>query len=128
MAATTNPFTLQGTLTLPPDEGAQQVPISFSLSGSFTSLLESRLVMTGAGTTVVPFGTVGTPGAKVLVIEYEAAVGAAPVQLNFNGGTDDIELAPGGLLVYASPVPVAGLTSLSIVRTTDAVIRVRLLG
>lgn len=126
MAASTNPFTVQGTLVIPPDEGATPISIPFGLSGSFTSVLDTRLALVGADTTVVPFGSV--TNAKLLLVEYEAAQGAAPVNLLVNGGTDDLELSPGGFLLLASPTPQAGWAGLSIVRTTDAVIRVRLLG
>lgn len=126
MAASTNPFQVQGTLTFPPDEGQQQVAIPFGLSNQFTSVLDMRLALIGAGTTAVPFGSVAA--AKLLLVEFEAASGAAPVNLLFNGGTDDVELSPGGMLLLASPAPTAGVTGLSIVRTTDAVVRVRLLG
>jgi hypothetical protein len=126
MAASTNPFTVQGTLLFPPDEGQAQVSIPFGLSNQFTSVLDTRLNMTGAGTTAVPFGSVAN--AKLLLVEYEAAAGAAAINLNVNGGTDDLEISPGGMLLLASPTPQAGWASLSIVRTTDAVVRVRLLG
>jgi len=126
MAASTNPFSVLGTLTFPPDEGQQQVSLAFGLSNQFTSVLDMRLALTGAGTTVVPFGSVAT--AKLLLVEFEAASGAAPINLLINGGTDEIELSPGGLLLLASPTPQSGVAGLSIVRTTDAVVRVRLLG
>lgn len=126
MSASTNPFVLQGTLSYPPDVGQPPVSISFELSGNYTTLLDARLEMTGAGTEVVPFGTVA--GVKVMLIEYEVTAGAAAIQLNVNSGTDDIELTPGGFWAYGNPVPAAGITALSIVRTADAVVRVRLLG
>jgi len=126
MGASTNPFVLQGTLSYPPDVNQQPVAIPFGGSGNYTALLDVRLVMTGPGTEVVPFGTVA--GVKVMLIEYEMTTGAAPVQINVNGGTDDIELSPGGSWAYTSPTPVAGITAISIVRTADAVVRVRLLG
>lgn len=126
MAASTNPFQVQGTVTYPPDEGQQAVSIAFGLSGTFTSVADTRLVMTGAGNLTVPFGSVAS--AKLLLLEYEAAQGAAPVNLRINGGTDDLEISPGGMLLLSSPSPQAGLTELQIVRTTDAVVRVRLFG
>jgi hypothetical protein len=126
MSASTNPFQLQGTLSYPPAQGSSPEPLPFGLSGSFTALTDTRLVMSGAGTTNVPFGTV--VNAKLLLLEYEAAEGAVAVQLHINGSTEDLELTPGGMLLFASPTPVSGLTSLSVERTGDAVIRVRLLG
>jgi hypothetical protein len=126
MAVSTNPFVVQGTLVYPPDEGQQQVSLPFGLSGAFTSVLDTRLVLAGAGTTLVPFGSV--VNAKLLLVEVELAQAAAPVNLHVNGGTDDLELSPGGLLLMASPSPTDGWARLEIVRTTDAVVRVRLLG
>jgi hypothetical protein len=126
MAASTNPFQMQGTLSYPPESGAQQVPLPFGLSGSFTSLMDERLVMTGAGTQAVSFGSI--TNAKLLLVEYELTQGAAAIQLHINGSTDDIELTPGGVLLLGSPAPVAGVSSLGIERTSDAVVRVRILG
>ena len=126
--ASTNPIVVQGTVSFPPDEGQSAVPVSFGYSGQYSSVVDSKLSMTGAGTQVVPFGTIGSPGAKAVLLEYEAAQGAAPVQLKFNGSADSIELAPGGTFLLASPAPATGITALSIVRTSDATIRVRLFG
>lgn len=126
MGASANPFVLQGTLSYPPDVGQQPVGIPFALSGSYNTLADLRLEMTGPVTEVVPFGSVD--GVKVMLIEYEVTPGAAPIQLNVNSGTDDIELTPGGFWAYGNPNPVAGITALSIVCTADAVVRVRLLG
>lgn len=128
MPASTNPAVITGTLTSPPDEGVSPVPVQFGLQISYVSEVESRLIMTGAGTTTVPFGTVGAPGLKMLLIEYEADPLALPIQLKFNGGTDPLELAPGGFLAYGNPVPTTGITALTITRTGDAVVRVRLFG
>lgn len=126
MAASTNPFQVQGTLNYPPEQGAQQVALLFGLSGAFTSLMDVRLVMIGAGTTEVPFGSI--ENAKLLLLEYESTTGALPVLLHINGSTDGLELTPGGMFLYGSPNPLAGLASLGIERTADAVVRVRVLG
>lgn len=126
--ASQNPFTFQGTLAFPPDEGQQPVPVAFGLANQYQSILDGRYVLTGSGSLVVPFGSVGSPGAKGMLIEVEAASGAQPVQVNVNGGTDDIEISPGGFLAYGSPNPATGITSLTIVYASDAVVRVRLFG
>lgn len=126
--ASTNSLVIQGTLTFPPDEGQAAVPIQFGLSTNYQSVLDTRLVDTGSGSRVVPFGSVGSPGAKAALIEFDATEGAAVVKLRFNGGTDEFELSPGGFLVWGSPNPAVGITSITIVRTTDVVIRVRLFG
>jgi hypothetical protein len=126
--ADAQPFTLQGTLVIAPDEGQAQVPLPFSLSNQYQSIAEARLVMSGTGDQEVPFGSVGSPGAKAVVIEYEDDPDADPIQLTFNGGDEEIELSPGGFFVYASPNPATGITAISIARTSDAVVRVRVLG
>lgn len=128
MAASTNPAVISGTLTYPPDEGVAAAPVPFGLQVTYISEVESRLIMSGVGSTSVPFGTVGSPGAKMVLLEFEADPLAQPIQLRFNGGTDPIELAPGGFFAYGNPVPAAGITAISITRTGDAVVRVRLFG
>ena len=126
--ATTNAIVIQGTVQFPPDEGQPAVPVPFGLSSSYSSVVDSKLVMVGSGSQVVPFGTVGSPGAKAMLVEYEQQVGAPPVQLRINGGSDNLELSPGGFICLGSPAPAVGITSLTIVRTADATIRVRLFG
>lgn len=128
MTASSNPFKVSGTLSFPPDEGQQAVPVVFGLTGQYKSVLDTRLALVGSGTTVVPFGSVGAPGAKLALVEYEAEQGASPIQLKFNGGSDPLELSAGGFFSYGSPNPVTGITSMSIVRTGDATVRVRLFG
>lgn len=128
MSASTNPLVVQGTVSFPPDEGQQPVPVPFGFSISYTQSLDSRMALVGAGTTSVPFGGIGAPGVKMALIEYEVALVAAAVTVKFNGSADGIELQPGGLVLYTNPVPGASITEISLIRTTDAVIRVRLFG
>lgn len=128
MAASTNPFSITGALSFPPDEGQSPVPVQLNLSGVFTQVADQRLVMVGSGTQAVSFGTIATPGVKAMLIEYDAAGGSAAVNVRFNGGTDDIELKPGGFILYGNPAPANGITSISLAHTADAVVRVRLLG
>jgi hypothetical protein len=128
MSASTNPLVVQGTVSFPPDEGQQAVPVSFGYSGSYTQILDSRMALTGAGTTSVPFGGIGSPGVKFALLEYEADPVAAAVTVKFNGSADGIELQPGGLFLYANPAPGTSITAISLIRTADAVIRVRLFG
>lgn len=126
MAASTSPFTVEGTLTFPPEDGLQPAPIPFGVAGQFTSLSDVRLALTGSGTKSVDFGTIAK--AKALLVEYDADALAAVVNLHVNGGNDDIELAPGGFIMYGNPSPSVGITQLSIDYTSAAAIRVRLLG
>lgn len=126
MSASTNPFTVQGALSFPPDDGAQLQSLPFSISGTYTAVMDERLTLAGASTDDVAFGTVAN--VKALLVEYPLVEGAAAIQLHVNGSTDGIELSPGGLIVYASPTPTVGISALSIEHTVDAVVRVRLLG
>lgn len=126
--ASTNSLVIQGTVTFPPDEGQAGVAVQFGLSTNYQPVIDSRLVMVGSGSQAVPFGSVIAPGAKAALIEYENVPGAAVIKLRFNGGTDDFELSPGGFLLWGSPNPATGITSMTIVHTTDAVVRVRLFG
>lgn len=128
MSASTNPIVVQGTVQFPPDEGQQPVPVQFGFSGQYTQVVDSRLSLIGAGTTAVPFGSIAAPGIKVAILEYEADPTAAAITVKFNGSADGIELKPGGLILYTNPSPVTGITDISLVRTTDGVIRVRLFG
>ena len=128
MSASTNPLVVQGTVSFPPDEGQQPVPVSFGFSGTYTQVLDTRLALVGAGTTSVPFGGIGSPGVKVALIEYDVDVAGAAVTLKFNGSADGIELTPGGIFLYTNPTPGVSITAISLIRTTDAVIRVRLFG
>ncbi len=124
------PFTLSGSLALPPDTGQPIGQIPFSGSASFESKADLEFNITGAGTQVVPFGSVGAPGAKGILVEVDASSNGAPVQLRFNAGDADgqLEVAPGGFLAFFSPVPATGITALSIVSTTANRVRVRVLG
>lgn len=85
-------------------------------------------MLTGSGTAVVGFGSVGSPGVIGMLIEYALVTGAPPVTLTFNGDSVPMELSSGGFVAYGSPNPVAGITSLSISYTAAATLRVRLLG
>lgn len=128
MSASSNPLVVQGTVQFPPDEGQQPVPVQFGFSCQYTQCVDSRLSLIGAGTTAVPFGSIAAPGAKAVLIEYEADSAAASITVKFNGSADGIELKPGGMILYTNPAPATSLTEISLVRTTDGVVRVRLFG
>lgn len=121
------PFSAEGRVSYPPDDGQEPVSIDFSLAGTYDSILEATLQLSGSATTSVPFGTVGGAGAKVVYIEYDADPAGLPIQLRINGGTENHELSPGGVYLHLNPTPVNGVTALSIVHTTNATVRVRLL-
>lgn len=125
----TEPYQVTANLTFPPDDGAEQVTLSAALSGNFSNKASFKLELTGTGSHAVGFGSVGVPGAKAILVEYQSTVPAQqPIQLKFNSSTVPLEVAPGGFLAYGSPVPVAGITGLVIDHTTAATVRVTILG
>lgn len=128
MAASSIPFNILGQLLSPPDENAVQAAIAFGVQGQAQSEEGGRLNLVGTGTKVVAFGSVGSPGAKAILIEYLPSALGAPISLTFNGGSTPLEISPGGFIAVGSPVPVAGVTSISIAYTSDCQVRVKLLG
>ncbi len=128
MAATSNSLVVQGSLQFPPDEGAPAAQVSFGFSGPYTQFLDTRLVMVGAGSQAVPFGSIISPGVKAFLVEYEPQVGGLPVSIRLNGSSDGVEITPNGTLLHINPTPNTGITSMTLVRTADAVVRVRLFG
>lgn len=128
MAASTVQFSFAGQLNAPVDEGQPVAVRPFGLSSQFSSENTQRLSLTGAGSVELAFGSLGSPGAKGMLIEYLPSQGAAPVQITFNSGSDDLELSPGGFLAYGSPNPVTGILSLEIAYTADCTIRIWLAG
>jgi hypothetical protein len=122
------PFTISGSLVFAPDSGQPQATQPFSTASTFESKTEQELNISGAGSQVISFGTLGSPGAKALLIEVDASSTGAPINVNVNGGTDDLEISPGGFLALGSPAPVTGITSITIVSTTANKVRIRVLG
>lgn len=119
------PFTFSGSLVYPPDAGQPNAARAFSNSGNFDVKAEYEYALVGAGTQVVDFGSVAN--AKGALVELASDAGA-PVNLRVNGGTDDIEVAPGGFFCLSSPSPSVGLSALSIVHTANAKVSVYILG
>lgn len=132
--ATDTPFTSAASLTYPPDDGAAAVARSNSVSGTYQHEAGGRFVLTGTGTQVVDFGSIAAVGAKAIYIEVDpvAAGGiAAPINVEFNGAgaPGDIEIAQGGHIDIANPIPTAaGILSMDIVYTQDCCVTVRILG
>lgn len=123
------PYTLSAVVSLPPDEGQPAGNRDLVASGSFTHKQESKLNIPGAATTVVGFGTIPSTGAKLVLVEYpQTAVTDAPINLLLNGGVVGIPISPTGGAILSSPSPTgAGITSLSIVTTAAATVKVTLL-
>jgi hypothetical protein len=117
-------FSFQGSLSYPPDAGQPSVLRALSQSGSFTSKVEQELVLTGAGTEVVDFGSVANAKLFMVKVRSDSVV---PVGLVFNAGSEQLEVSPGGFAVIGSPAPSAGITDLSIVHTDDANVDVYIL-
>jgi hypothetical protein len=115
-------------LTLSPDDGQPVAPRDYAFSGTFEHKQEFKMELSGASTTAVGFGTIPASGAKVLWLEYLLNTTGLPVlNVRFNGGSEDIELSPGGILVKSSPSPAAGFTSLSLIHTAGGTVRGTLL-
>jgi hypothetical protein len=129
MAPTPQPFAFAGTLQLAADQSLPQDPIPFNVSSQYVALQKSLLSLTGTGTVNVPFGSISAPGAKGLAIRYDSGqVGAAAVQVTINGGSQPLEVTPGGFIVWINPTPAAGVTAVSIAYTASCQLNVWVLG
>ena len=95
----------------------------------YVALEEKLLNITAAGTVAVSFGSIGAPGAKGVLIRYDAQPApAAPVAVTLNGGNQPLEICPGGMLVLFNPAPTAGITAMSLAVTAACQIRIWILG
>lgn len=122
------PVAFAGTLQLAADQSLPQDPIPFNFSGQYTALAEFMLNLV-SGSTTVPFGSVAAPGAKGVLIRYDAQPSpAGAAQVTINAGSEPLELTPGGFLAYFNPTPAAGITAMTIAVTTACQLKVWLLG
>jgi len=130
MTATPTPISFTGQLLIPADPSLSPDQVPFNSAANVISSQPGQLLnLITSGTEVVPFGTTGSPGAKLVAVRYDAQTGAAPVLLHFNGdSTHPIELTPGGFIILMSPNPAAGITSLSIDFTASCQLRVWIAG
>lgn len=129
------PFTFQGSLSFPPDVGVPPEPIPINFAGNYKQIASSIQQLVGAGTKVIDFGSIGSPGALLVVVKVDAtnappATPPGPVNLQWNGGgsSGEQEISPGGFLVIGSGAPSAGLIALSVIYTTNVTVRVWVLG
>lgn len=122
------PFTVELTVNLPSDDGQDLAPIQYSFSGSVNSAVEYKLDLVGSGTKTLDFGTAPAAGAKFILVKVELGQGVAPVMVRPNGGTVAEEVSAGGAKMLCSPSPVAGITSMTLEYTTNASVRVWVLG
>lgn len=123
------PFTFSAVASLPPDDGQPDGNRDLTASGSFTHKQEAELKISGAGTTVVGFGTIPATGAKLVIVDYEITTPAdPPINILINGGVVGIPISAGGGMAISSPNPTgAGITALSIVATGAGTVKVTLL-
>lgn len=129
MAVAPTPVAFTGTLLLPADASLPPDQVPFNASFNINSAQPDQVLnVTGSGSLVIGFGTVAAPGAKLVAVRYDQQTGAPPILLKFNGSTIPLELTTGGFLVYASPTPASGITSLTIDHTGDGQIKVWILG
>ncbi len=124
------PFVAQSILTYPPDDGEAAVDRSNTVNSSYDELAVAKLLLTGASTHSVDFGTIATEGAKAIQIEADSAnTAAVMVQLNGGGAGGQWEISAGGHIGFSSPAPTAlGVLSMDIVHTVDSTVWVRILG
>lgn len=123
------PFSLQATLSLPGTPGLPVDAIVFSMAAQYDSKAEFEYNLpSGSGTKVVDFGTMPALGAKAIVVHYEPLAAGPVIALTINGGTQPLELTPGGMFVFASPTPAVGITAMTLAFTAAGRLRVWLLG
>jgi hypothetical protein len=120
------PFSLSGLLVYPPDDGQPNASRDLSGSGSFSSKVEAELNLVAPGTTVVGMGTIAN--ARVVLVEVGVlASNPAPINVRLNGGTDDIEISPGGSWLYYNPTPTNGISAISVTNTDSKRVKVTIL-
>jgi hypothetical protein len=112
----------------PPDEGLPPDDLPFIVAISAEQRTVQRLKLTGSGSKVVDFGTIGSAGAKLVVVSLETGVGVLPITCRFNGAAGNMEVSPGGFFCVASPLPVAGVFSMEIFHTANAAAKVWIFG
>jgi len=122
------PFSLNCTLTLPLVDGQPASSIPFNFSGQYKQRILYDESFTGSGTASISMGSIGSPGALLIVLEHVAIQGASPILVKYNGASQGKELAPGSGDLYFNAAPVAGVTSLSFDYTTAVRVRAWILG
>jgi hypothetical protein len=115
----TTPLTFSGALTFPADPGGSPVPIAIAFAGQYDEIIAETLKFSGSGSKTIDL----TP----LKMDAQVA-GTPPVFVKVNSETVGEELQPGGFKVTGNPAPAAGITSVTIVYTGVATIRLWALG
>jgi hypothetical protein len=126
----TTPLTFSGALTFPADPGGSPVPIAIAFAGQYDEIIAETLKFSGSGSKTIDLTPLnGGAGATILLIKMDAQVaGTPPVFVKVNSETVGEELQPGGFKVTGNPAPAAGITSVTIVYTGVATIRLWALG
>ena len=114
------PFTVNASLAFSPDGVGPEATQAQSASGTYDEKDDDQFSLTGSGSAAM---TLKGP-AKALQISVDPSATASVINVRINGGTDDIEVAPGGHIQIFNPVPSVGITSLLIVHTTANVVKV----
>jgi len=116
-------------LSFPPDLGVPAELVNLIFASGYDQFAWTKLDLVGAGTQVAPLPALGA-GARAILVKVDASSTAAPVNLRFNGGgaSGEIEVSPGGFFFLCSGAPVAGVTSMSVVYTSNVTVRTLVLG
>jgi hypothetical protein len=125
------PFSAQLTAQIPYGPGQPPQPIVAALSSAYNVEAISRFNFTGSGSKTLDLSTLGSTGAKfvLLTVDPNTAPGAVGILAGFNGATPGIEVSCGGFLVLASPQPTSsGVLALAIAYTASVNVSVWVFG
>jgi hypothetical protein len=122
------PFSIAAAFNLPGDNGLPPDPIPFQGNGSFTSLAEAVLTLSGSGTKALSLGSIPAAGCLAILIKVDPNTGGQPVYVTVNGASQPIEISPGGGFLYFNPTPVLGVTTISVAYASNCVVRAWALG
>lgn len=124
------PLSISVNVQTPSVEGQPDCPFPLSLTTQYDHLTKHRLTFTGSGSKSVDFGSLATGAKAVLVtVDADTSPSAAPITFAVNGGTDAIEVSPGGFALLGSPSPTAsGITAMDITYTASVKMYVWIFG
>ena len=117
-------FSFAGTLSYAPFSGSPVLPVPINVSGSYTTKSDDKYELIGAVTKAIDFGGVAAAGAKAILVFYDA--GSASVMLQF--GAENFELKAGSGFLYLNVNPTAGPLAANLISTSNASLRVVVLG
>jgi hypothetical protein len=108
------PFSVSVSISFSRDTSQPETTTAFALSDTFEAKDDDIYDLTGAGVESITL----KGQAKLLFIKVAADAAAAEILVELNGGSDQIEIPPGGSKLIVNPAPSAGVTSLVINHTT----------